>query len=67
MADAKTRKRPCIARKAKCPEPDKCSPYSRAGHAQRCLEGGRRSANSRRIDRALLEALGPIDDLEGYL
>lgn len=67
MDDAKPRKRPCIARRAKCPEPDKCSPYSRPGQQRRCLEGGRRSAASRRIDAALLDALGPADDLEGYL
>lgn len=56
-----------IARRAKAPEPDKCSPYSRAGQVERCREGSRRSAKSRRTERALLEALGPADDLEGYL
>jgi hypothetical protein len=65
MADAK--RRPCIARRAKAPEPDKCSPFSRPGQLERVKEAGRRGAVGRRIDRRLLEALGPVDDLEGYV
>lgn len=56
-----------IARRAKAPEPDKCSPYSRAGQVERTRRAAKRLAASKRVERALLEALGPADDLEGYL